>query len=217
MCPHLLSASRVEISPNLTENVPPKPQQVSHSAISSILETRDLGEKRARLRLDAHLAQPGAAVVVGHRAVEAPRNALETQLADEKIGELARLRGERLDAREHRRIVGEADRDSACGSSRCTSPTARRRSRSPRTRRRLSPRAPSRPRGRRSCTPAARNRSASGGRRRWRRPASSRRSAAKPIDGRIRSTRQVTKRPTRIARGRLQLRGPGHLSMGATA
>lgn len=34
MCWHLLSASRVEISPNLIENVPPKPQQVSGSAIS---------------------------------------------------------------------------------------------------------------------------------------------------------------------------------------
>ena len=34
MCPHLLSARRAEISPNLIENVPPKPQQVSHSAIS---------------------------------------------------------------------------------------------------------------------------------------------------------------------------------------
>ena len=35
MCWHLLSARRDEISPNLIENVPPKPQQVSHSAISA--------------------------------------------------------------------------------------------------------------------------------------------------------------------------------------
>ena len=37
MCAHLLSASRVAISPNLIEKVPPKPQQVSHSLISASL------------------------------------------------------------------------------------------------------------------------------------------------------------------------------------
>src|SRR6185312_6970111 len=35
MCAHLLSARRVAISPYFTENVPPKPQHVSHSAIST--------------------------------------------------------------------------------------------------------------------------------------------------------------------------------------
>ena len=48
MCRHLLSASRDEISPNLIENVPPKPQHVSHSAISRELRGRALREQRAR-------------------------------------------------------------------------------------------------------------------------------------------------------------------------
>ena len=37
MCWHLLSAMRVDSSPYLTENVPPKPQQVVDSTISLIL------------------------------------------------------------------------------------------------------------------------------------------------------------------------------------
>jgi hypothetical protein len=35
MLAHLFSAMRVEMSPSFTENVPPKPQHFSHSAISA--------------------------------------------------------------------------------------------------------------------------------------------------------------------------------------
>ena len=53
-------------------------------------------------------------------------------------------------------------------------------------------------RDRRSCRPAGRSKSARRARRLPRRRASSSLMAAKPIEGRIRSTRQVTKNPTRM-------------------
>ena len=77
MCWHLLSASRAEISPNLTANVPPKPQHVSQSAISESRTPSILREQRPRLRLDAHFAQARAGIVIGDRAREGPRHAVD--------------------------------------------------------------------------------------------------------------------------------------------
>jgi len=65
------------------------------------------GEQRARLRLCAHLAQPRAAVVIGHAAFETAGYAVELRVVDEKIGELARLCGKCRHAPAHGRIVGE--------------------------------------------------------------------------------------------------------------
>ena len=106
-CWHLLSASRAEISPNLIEKVPPKPQQVSALGHLLELEARHLGEQRARLRLDAHLAQSGAGVVVGDRPVEAPGNLVELQHVHEEVGQLEGLRSERLRRARQRGIVVE--------------------------------------------------------------------------------------------------------------
>ena len=89
-------------------------------------------------RLDAHLAQAGAAVVIGDRARERARErARASSTFDEEVGELVGARGKRLRrARSIAGVVGEEVRRSACGSCRCTIPTARPGSRSPRTRRR---------------------------------------------------------------------------------
>ena len=106
-CPHLLSASRAEISPYFTENAPPKPQQVSRLGHLLEHEAGNPGQQLARLALDAHLAQPRAAVVVGHRPGERAGHAVELEHAGQELRELVGARGERLRARLHRRVAGE--------------------------------------------------------------------------------------------------------------
>ena len=71
------------------------------------LHAGHLLEQRARLLLDAHLAQPGAAVVIGHVALVSSGNALELEHVDQEVGEFAGFRAERHGAREHRCIVAE--------------------------------------------------------------------------------------------------------------
>ena len=64
-------------------------------------------EQRSRLRLDAHLAQSRAAVVVGHRAIEAPGHRIDLEHIGEELRELPGLRGEALGTPEPGRIVAE--------------------------------------------------------------------------------------------------------------
>ena len=106
---------RDEMSPNLIENVPPKPQQVSQSAISVSCDAGDRRQQLARLLLDAHLAQARAGVVIGDACRQnCPGTRSIFSTLHEKIGELVSLGAERLTARQHRRIVAEQIRDSAC-------------------------------------------------------------------------------------------------------
>ena len=161
-------------------------------------EAGHLGEQRARLRLDAHLAQSGAGVVVGDGPVEAPRNLVELQHVRRGSRSARRSSQRAPRARRRARDRRRGARRSGCGSSRCRTPTARPRSRSPRTRQSTlaasalaSARSPELYAGcPQQVCPGGTNTSAP--------PASSSLIAAKPTDGRIRSTRQVTKRPTRM-------------------
>ena len=68
------STMALEMSGYLTQNVPPKPQQTSASCISTSLSPSTEASSRARLRLDAELAQPRAGIVIGDGVLEpAPR------------------------------------------------------------------------------------------------------------------------------------------------
>ncbi len=76
---------RAEISPNLIENVPPKPQHDFAFGHLGQHQPRNLGQQRARLALDAHFAQSGAGIVIGHRSGETAGHMLELQFVDEEV------------------------------------------------------------------------------------------------------------------------------------
>ena len=72
------------------------------------LQPADLGEQRARLRLDVHFAQSGAAVVIGDPCLRSGPERFRAWLhSTQEVRQLARFGGERRDARLHRGIVGE--------------------------------------------------------------------------------------------------------------
>ncbi len=96
-----------EISPNLTENVPPKPQHCSHSPISTSARPGTFASSARGCGLDAHLAQPGARVVIGHAAAELPGNLLEFRDVGEEFGQLVHAPGEPLDAGPQARRIRE--------------------------------------------------------------------------------------------------------------
>ena len=70
-------------------------------------KARDLGEKRARLALNAKFAQSRAAVVIGR--ARGKRDSLRTKAEDidEEAGQLIAFRGERFGAAQPSRIIGE--------------------------------------------------------------------------------------------------------------
>ena len=77
-----------------TENSPPKPQQLSRPSISTSSSPATSGEQRARLALDAELAQARAAVVVGDAARIAAGHRVEPAHVDEEGDELVDPLGE---------------------------------------------------------------------------------------------------------------------------
>ena len=158
----------------------------------------DAREQLARLLAHAELAQARAGIVIGRRCRRsAPRPRVTPERIDEEADELAALGGEGDGLRAPRRARRRTARDSVWPACRRRSRSARRRSRSREGARSSGARSPWRRRGRRNCRRAGRSRSATGTT--TLQPASSSSfTAAKPTLGRIRSTRQVTNRPTRL-------------------
>ncbi len=85
---HFTSPMAVEMAGNLAEKVPPNPQHVSASRISTNSRPWTCGEQTARLLFDLQFAQAVAAVVKGHFGRKSRPHVGHAELGDEKIGKL---------------------------------------------------------------------------------------------------------------------------------
>ncbi len=101
------STMALEMSGYFTQNVPPKPQQTSGSCISTSLTPSIEESSRARLRLDAELAQARAGIVIGDGVVKPGRNAGRAAHVDQEADQLVHLGGKGNGARLPLRIALE--------------------------------------------------------------------------------------------------------------
>ena len=86
----------LEISPYFTENVPPKPQQVSGASISTNSTSRTARIRRRGSSAIIQFAQQMTGVVIGNAASEASPHVFDFQLFHDELGKLTQTQSHAL-------------------------------------------------------------------------------------------------------------------------